>query len=431
VKDHGAARGDEHRWRVRTARVRFARPQVADIQAELRAQLMRHSNLAARNASIAIAVGSRGIANLECIVGTIVACLRSAGARPFVVPAMGSHGGATADGQRQLLASYGITEAAMGCPVHSSMDVVELDATGLSHRLWWDRWAAGADGVVLVNRIKPHTDFHGAYESGLAKMAVIGLGKEHQAAEMHRFGAAGLRDLIPAAAAKVLAMGRVLAGVATVENAYDETAAITVVPGQEILAREPALLDMARQNMPRLPIQTADLLIVDQIGKNISGTGMDTNVIGRVRIAGEPEAAAPRIRAIVATDLTPESHGNATGAGLADVITRRLFEKIDFEITYRNVFTSGFLERGKVPIVAPTDAEACACALRACGDVSPERARVVRVRSTLQLDQIQLSALSCEDVEERADVEVGPAFTCLFDEGGRLVPFATTAGRSQ
>jgi hypothetical protein len=402
--------------------VSFPRPRLTDLAGAVRGQLEAHRRLFPPTGTIAIGVGSRGVANLAEIVRSTVDTLRGWSLSPFIVPAMGSHGGATAQGQRQLLEDYGVTADAMGCDIRSSMDAVALDRGDLAHELFMDRHAHGADGVVLINRIKPHTDFHGSYESGLAKMAVIGLGKERQAIEMHRFGVPGLRDGIPRAAARVLASGKIIAAIGIVENAYDETMAIEALPASQVLAREPALLEIARANMPVLPVPALDVLIVDQLGKNISGTGMDTNVIGRMRIAGEPEPASPRIRAIMVSDLTTPSHGNATGTGLADVITRRLFDKIDVGVTYTNVFTSGFPERGKMPIVAPTDADAYACAVRACGPIEPGAERIARIRDTLHLSEVYVSAAVREDLLGRSDVEMVGGPEEMFEEGGALRP---------
>jgi hypothetical protein len=404
-------------------RVRFPRPRIDDVVDVVRRQLQAYRSIFPAGGSIAVAVGSRGIANIGAIVRAAVSSLAEAGLRPFVVPAMGSHGGATADGQAQLLADYGVSPDALGCDVRSSMDVVALDRGGLPHQLFMDRHAHGADGILLINRVKPHTDFHGRYESGLAKMAVIGLGKEQQAIEMHRFGVPGLRDGVPRAAAHVLATGKILAGLAIVENAYDETMLVEVVRADELLAREPELLEIARAHMPRLAVDALDVLVVDRLGKNISGTGLDTNVIGRMRIAGEPEPASPCITTIVVTDLTDASHGNATGTGLADVITKRLFDKIDVGVTYTNVFTSGFPERGKIPIVAPTDADAYACALRACGVIAPGAERVARIQDTLHLGEIDLSDAALAGVRGREDVTIEGGPVSAFDASGRLRAF--------
>jgi uncharacterized protein (DUF362 family) len=375
-------------------------------------------------ARIAIAAGSRGIANLPAIVRATVAGVRALGGEPFVVPAMGSHGGATAEGQAELLADLGVTEAAIECPIRSSMEVVEVPGTGAPEfRVFMDRLAYASDGVIVINRIKPHTDFHARFESGLVKMAVIGLGKRAQAEEMHRHGVAGLVDLLPRAGAQLLATGKVLLGLAIVENAYDETMTVEALTPERIMEREPELLDLARANMPRLPTDELDLLIVDRMGKEISGVGMDSNIIGRIRIPGQPEPSSPRIAKILVTDLTPGGHGNATGMGLADLTTRRMFEKIDFESTNTNVATSGFLERGKVPMVARTAREAAIWALRSCGPRIAGRERIVRILDTLHLEELYLSPAVLSEIDRSGGVEVMGSPVECFDEGGELREF--------
>lgn len=401
----------------------FPRPRVENIERAVEAQLAGCGVKVAHGSSIAIAAGSRGIANLARIIRTVALFVERAGAKPFIVPAMGSHGGATAEGQAGVLASYGITEENVGCPIRSSMEVVPLDGSGLETEVCMDRFAWESDGVILVNRIKLHTDFHGAYESGLVKMSVIGLGKERQAREMHRFGVHGLRDLVPQAARRVLGSGKILLGVAIVESACDETAQIEAIPASSILTREPALLEIARKNMPRLPVDKLDVLIIDQLGKNISGSGIDTNIIGRIRIEGEPEPASPRIGSIVVCDLTAETHGNACGMGLADVITERLHDKIDFDVTYTNIVTSGFLERGKMPVVAKTDREAVEIGLRGAGCGDPENAQIIRIRDTLHLSEILVSTTVLEKLRGRPDIEVHGPPVSLFGSSGEMRAF--------
>ena len=396
--------------KVHRVRQHFARPIITDFEAAVREQWSQCPKLIQPGASIAIAVGSRGIANLSSIVKAVVEQVRGAGAQPFIIPAMGSHGGATAEGQAKLLESYGIKNSTMGCDIRSSMEVVELERNAL----FMDRFAWESDGVILINRIKPHTDFHGEFESGLVKMAVIGLGKEKQAHHFHSFGVHGLRDLVPEAGKRILRMGKVLLGVAIVENAYDETAMIEVTPADKIVAREPALLAIAKENMPQLPVNELDVLIVDELGKNISGTGMDTNVIGRIRIAGEPEPDVPRIGSIMVRDLTAESGGNATGMGLADVVTRRFSQKVDYASTYTNIVTSGFLERGKLPVVAESDSHAFDIALRAAGCRDVASARVVRIKNTLQLGSLLVSAAVRDEIKGRSDLEIGADERSLF-----------------
>jgi hypothetical protein len=401
----------------------FRGESVQDIDGSLRGEPALRELTVKRGARLAVAVGSRGIANLARIVKSTVEILREKGAEPFIVPAMGSHGGATAEGQTALLASLGITESSVSGPIRSSMEVAPLGQGGCGIELCMDQNAFQSDGIVLINRIKPHTDFHGQYESGLVKMAVIGLGKERQAQAIHRYGVPGLRDLVPRAATDVFGTGKILLGLAIVENASDETMRIVALPGPEILSREPELLELARANLPRLPVEKLDVLIVDRLGKNISGTGMDTNVIGRIRIHGEPEPISPQIGAIVVTDLTEESHGNATGVGLADVTTRRLFNKIDFHVTNRNVVTSSFLERGKIPLVAGTDAEAVEFALRSIGGAVGAQPRVLRIRDTLHLGQLYASDALLEELSRRTEIHIlGPAVEA-FDENGCLREF--------
>jgi hypothetical protein len=400
----------------------FPRPRIDDVEAAVVAQLTNVRDAIKPGASIAIAAGSRGVANIGRIVTAVAKFVREAGAKPFVFPAMGSHGGATAEGQAEVLASYGITEQNVGCPIRASMEVVSLPHDGLKTKLFMDRLAWESDGVILINRIKPHTDFHGRFESGLFKMSVIGLGKDRQAAEMHRYAVHGLRDLVPEAAKRVFATGKIILGVGIVENAYDETAIIEAIPAVNVATREPELLDIAKQNMPRLPVDDIDVLIVDRFGKNISGTGMDTNIIGRLHIRGEPEPESPRIKMIVVADLTEESHGNATGLGFADVTTRRLRDKIDFAATYKNVFTAGFPDRAKLPFAAETDRQAVELALLAAGcDVSGQ-ARVVRIRDTLHLDELLVSDDILPALNGRRGMEILKQHVELFDSAGQLRP---------
>jgi hypothetical protein len=300
------------------------------------------------------------------------------------------------------------------------METVELARGNLPNRVYMDRLACEADGILLVNRIKPHTDFQGRYESGLAKMAVVGLGKHAQALEMHRFGVLGLRDLIPRTASVVLAGGKVLAGVAVVENAHDEVAAIEVLAAAGIMEREPALLERARQWMPSLLVDDIDVLVVDRLGKDVSGTGMDPSIIGRMRIRGEPEPLRPRIRAILVDDLTEVSHGNALGVGLADVITEQLRGKIDFAPMYENAVTSTFLERAKVPVVVATAREGLAIALSSCGALEPGRERIVRIQDTLHLSDVLVSAALRDELRGREGIEVTEETVDLFDRHGML-----------
>jgi hypothetical protein len=402
---------------------KFDASELADPLATLREQLTRLDSVIRPGTRVALAVGSRGISNLSAIVRNVAGFVKEKGARPFIVPAMGSHGGATADGQREILRLYGISEETIGVPVLASMEVVELPQASLPHRIFMDRNAYESDAVILINRIKPHTDYHGKYESGLMKMALIGLGKLEGALAVHEFGVRGLRDMLGPAATQVLAAGKIAAGIALVENALHHTMIVSVLKADEIPAEEPALLAAATKAMPRLPVDAIDVLIIDRMGKNISGVGIDTNIIGRIRVRGQADPDCPRIKAIMVSDLTDESHGNAVGLGLADVVTRKLYDKMDRHETYRNTITSGFMERGKIPLVADTDREAFDIALRSCGHVPAGQERIVRLLDTLSLQEMYVSKMIADELQGTPRIEVGRADADLFDEFGTLSTF--------
>ncbi len=402
---------------------RFAPEHIADLPAAVRQSLNASGVVVARNADVAIAVGSRGIAGLAQIVAETVRWVRDHGANPFIVPAMGSHGGATAEGQVAVLAGYGITEERMGAPIRSSMEVVSLPQGESPVAVFCDRLASGADATIVINRIKPHTSFHGRYESGLMKMMAIGLGKHRQALAVHAMGIEGLKNAMPLVAAQVLRHANILLGIAVVENAYDEPLHVRAIPAALIPREEPALLELARRHMPRLPLEKIDILVVDEMGKNISGLGMDTNVIGRLKVRGQPEPESPDIRMIIARDLTEETRGNAAGVGLADVITRRLFSRIDFPATYENVLTTGFLERARLPIIAESDRAALEIAFRAAGMPAPGQARVIRIRNTLRLGDMLVSKAALDAMAGCPDVELVGAVPALFAADGNMIPF--------
>jgi hypothetical protein len=413
------------RKRVQLTRIKqyFGNESLKDIRGGVGIELKRLSDLVKPKTSVAIAAGSRGIRNIAVIVSEVAEFVKYMGAEPFIVPAMGSHGEADARKQAEILAGYGISEKELGIPVKSSMDVVELPRGRSPFPLCMDRNAWNADAVILVNRIKPHTDFHARYESGLVKMSVIGLGKERQALNVHSFGVYGLSELIPQASREILSSGRIIGGLAIIENGYDETMEVKALRADEILEKEPGLLEKARRNMASLPVDETDLLFVDRMGKDISGVGLDPNIIGRIRITGQPEPEAPRIKAIVISDLTEASHGNAIGIGLADTITRRLYDKIDFASTYVNAKTSSFLERVKVPLVADTDREAFDIALRSCGYLAEGAEKIIRIRDTLHLDEIYVSDPVLEIIRPSANIEIISGNHELFLINGDLTPF--------
>lgn len=387
-----------------------------------------NSSLGARvsgGARVAVTAGSRGIHGIAQMTRAVVDCVRELGGVPFVLASMGSHGGATANGQKAILASYGIDESTMGAPVDATMDVVQVAKTDDGVPVVLNRLAREADAVVLVNRVKPHTSFRGPFESGLMKMMTIGLGSHRGAALAHSMGAAGLPRMIPAWGRIILKEAPIALGVAILENAYEQTAKVVAVEPDELAAVEPVLLDEARELMPRIPVNRIDVLIVDRIGKNISGTGMDPNIIGRIWLEGIEEPESPRVERIVVLDLTPETHGNANGIGLADVTTRRLVDNIDFTATYANAMTSTFLNRAYIPIVGENDREAIEIALGASGNGGNPDARVMRIRSTLELEHLQASESLLPELSVMPEVGVSdePA-EMKFDGEGNL----TTSG---
>ncbi len=400
----------------------FDNASVRDVAQATRLQLESVLPADLNGKTIAITAGSRGIRNIALVIRTVVETLRAKGAEPFIVPAMGSHGGATAEGQTGVLESLGITEAYCGAPIRASMDVVEIGQTSCGVPVFMDRHAHGADGVILVNRIKTHTDFKGDIESGLMKMAAIGLGKHAQALQLHRQGIYGIRDVMKRVAEVVLNSGKIVCGVALVENAYDDTAHIEAIPPKRIPAREAELLLWSKRMMPKLPVEDIDLMIVDEIGKNYSGTGMDTNIIGRMRIYGEAEPESPRIKYIFVRDLSEATHGNALGIGLADLTTRRVLDKIDFQVTNENVVTSTFLQRAAIPIVMDSDYDAIHTALRCCWGTDPEAARIVHIPNTLELHHIRLSEPLLDEVQALEHVELtGGPEPFRFDDKGNLI----------
>jgi len=401
----------------------FAADTVDDVEAILVAQL-ESCGLAGRiqpGQRIAVTGGSRGIANISAITRIVVDAVRAAGGVPFVMPAMGSHGGATADGQKEVLASYGLGEPDTGCPVESTMEVVELGNLDDGTPILVNRLAHEADGIVVINRVKPHTSFRGSHESGIVKMLTIGLGSHRGATMAHAQGAQGLARLIPALGEALLTRLNVVAGVALVENAYERTASITALRPEEFIAKEPLLLAEARLNMPRILARNIDLLVVDEMGKNISGTGMDTNVIGRMMLPGVKEPDEPGVARIFVRRLSDKTHGNANGVGLSDVITRQLFDTIDFDATYANAFTSTFLNRAYIPIIKANDREAIASMFEVLRIDNGATARVARIVSTLDVEHIQLSDPLARAADHPDLARVGEFEDMRFDEDGALI----------
>ncbi len=410
----------------RMARVKqqFGGPTLHDVPAAVRQALGRLRLPVRPGQSVALAVGSRGIVNIDVVTRACVDHLKGLGARPFVFPAMGSHGGGTAEGQLSVLEHYGVTETTMGCPVRATMDVVQVgEALGLP--VWLDRYAAEADWIGVINRIKPHTDFKGEIESGLFKMMTIGLGKHRGAIQAHR---ANIRHryetVITAVGREMLAKARIAFGLGLVENGYDETAKVEAFLPADIEAGERALLREAKAWMARLPFEQLDLLIVDEMGKDISGAGMDSNVIGRHGTFFEPPFGTPKITFIVVCDLTEHTAGNATGIGNADFTTRRLAGKIDWTPTYVNCLTACSPAGAKLPPVLETDRDAVAVALSCLGLDRVEDARVVRIKNTLRLAEVDVSEALLAEVAKRDDLKpVSEPAPLAFDAAGALPPF--------
>ena len=372
-------------------------------------------------AKVAVAVGSRGIANLKEIVKAVVEELKALGLQPFIVPGMASHGGATAEGQEEVLASFGVTAEEMGVPLISSMEVVELGSVD-DCPLYFDKNAFEADAVVMINRIKPHTSFKGPVESGLLKMLVIGLGNHKGATAIHSMGFDLFRELIPKAGALILDKIPPAVGVAVLENAYDETAKIVAVPGHAIPHREPGLLAEAKSFMPRLLMDSIDVLIVDEIGKDISGSGMDPNITGRVASGLTEGFNAPPIQKILVLGLTERTHGSAVGIGMADVTTRKVVASINFSYTYANCITSTIVGAAKIPMFLNTEQEALLVAVKTCNRLKPEQAKIVRIKNTLELNHIFVSGPCLAELAGREDIEVlGEPFSIEFDSGGNIL----------
>lgn len=395
--------------RMATVIQKFECPRVLDLPFTIRDELKRlHlERVVSPGQSVAIPAGSRGIANIPVILREIVAYFHSLGARPFLVPAMGSHGGGTADGQLKMLKSLGVTDEFVGAPIRATMETVVVAQTRSGLPVHFDRYASEADHVFVVGRVKPHTRFVGPVESGLHKMMLIGLGKHEGAKIYHRaILEMSFTEILEAVAEQVLKKCRVCGGMAILENAEDETALLEAVHPHEFATREPELLKLANQWLPRLPFPDVDLLIVDRIGKNISGTGMDANVIGRKfndHAATERDIA--RCRRILVRSLTPETYGNGTGIGIAEYTTKRCVDQIDHDITRINCVTGNHPEAAMIPITLPTDASAVECALQTVGMVEPENARVIQISDTLHLTKVRVSEAYFEQVRNAPNLQ--------------------------
>ncbi|MBV8383403.1 MAG: DUF2088 domain-containing protein [Planctomycetaceae bacterium] len=402
------------------ARVRqpVPQPRVDNVPGTIR-RLILESRLRERikpGGRIALGIGSRGITVLPVATRAAVEALQQMGYRPYIVAAMGSHGGATPEGQRALLADFGITPEAMGVEVRTDMDTVVLGTSPVGLPIYFDKNASEADGIVLMNRVKPHTDFHSSHESGIVKMMVIGLGKRQGAEQVHKLGLRGMKEVLPAVGRFLIKNTRFALGLAILENADDLPAEIVAVEPEAALDVEPALLERARGLMARLPFDQIDVLIVGELGKNYSGAGMDPNVIGRQMIETQPDLDRPIITRLAVLDASAESHGNLVGIGFADLATERLVAKIDPEPFRVNVLTSCCLERARIPITLPTDRDVFEAALQTCWRIDPSEARLVIIPNTLELNTLWVTP------PLKDEVRAHPHLTLETDD--RPIPFS-------
>jgi len=398
----------------------FDAPRVESIADAVAREMHKLDSKIRPGMSIAVGVGSRGVARLAEIVRTAVAELKRRGARPFIVPAMGSHGGATPRGQLEVLSGYGVTPEALDVQFDASMETSLLGTTAAGMPIYWSSAALRADAVFPINRVKPHTDFHGDVESGLSKMLAIGFGKQKGAATVHLRGFDTFHEVVPEAARVVFEKVNVLGGLATVENALEDVAHLEVVPGDRIAAREPELVRMSRSLIGRIPFDGLDVLVVDYLGKDISGMGMDPNVTGRYAVRHITDPRNPKKLAVLR--LTELTHGNACGLGVADVATRGVVENIDYQKFWTNVVASTELTNGKTPIWVPDDRSAIALAIATCPRVDRLAPRLVRIESTLHLRELWVSeALWQSDGRAQSSLRaVGEPYEMSFGPDGNL-----------
>lgn len=370
---------------------------------------------------IAITAGSRGIANVALTTKCLVEFVKSCGGIPFVVPAMGSHGGATAEGQAEILHGYGITEEYIGCPILSSMEVKKIGKNEEGGDVFIDRYAAEADGIILGCRVKPHTAFRGPYESGMMKMMAIGLGKQYGAEVCHEAGFKNMAKNVPLFGRAILKHAPVLFALPTIENAFDETCRIEAVAAEEIPEREPELLKEAFSYMPRIWVDACDVLVVDQIGKNFSGDGMDPNITGT--FCSPYASGGIDAQRVAVLDLSPETHGNGIGLGYSSATTARVFHKLDLSSMYPNAITCTVLGGVRIPIVMESDREAIQVCIRTCNEIDKEHPRIVRIPNSLHLGEIQLSEAYYEEALKNPNLTIlSEPEELPFDEDGNLWP---------
>jgi hypothetical protein len=393
---------------------------IADIRASTSEALLalRLAQRIQPGMRIGIPVGSRGISQIVPVLSEAVRAVQAQGAIAVLVAAMGSHGGGTAEGHLKVLSQLGVTAEALGAPIYGSVDVVEISTLPDGTSIYFDKRLRECDALLVINRVKPHTSFHGPLESGLVKMLVVGCGKVQGAETFHRCPAEELSQRLEMMGREILRSIHVLGGLALLENGRKQIESVTPVWPDRLIEQEAELLVKAKALLPRLPVQKLDLLVVDRIGKDITGTGMDTNVIGRTGIP-EVDPVGPKIRRIVALDLSDGSHGNANGVGLADLVTQRLVNKIDFKTTYLNTLTATFVERAKLPITLRSDREVIEAALRTIG--SPVAPRIIRIQHTAALAHMWVSEALIDEVLATGAAVIDHSSSCWsFDAGGNL-----------
>lgn len=397
----------------------FDDTKLENIEETLKQQLEQVRDRVKPGAEIAIAVGSRGTDALVDITSTTVQFLKDLGAKPFIVPSMGSHGGATGPGQKAVLEHLGVTEESAGCEIRSSMEVVKIDKLDNGLPIYMDKYASEADGIVVINRVKPHTAFRGKVESGIMKMISIGLGKQKGAEACHQLGFKHMAEHVPAMARIAIDKKSILFAVATVENAFDKVAKLEVLKAEEIEDKEPDLQTLAKKLLPKINIDQIDVLIIDQIGKNISGDGMDPNITGRYPT---PYAhGGPDVTKMAVLDLTPQTEGNANGVGTADFTTQRLVDKMDREATYANGLTSTVVGPTHISTAMPTDKAAIQAAIKTCNILDFTKVRMVRIKDTLHVGEIEVSESLLDHVSEHPNMEqVSDLYELFFDEEGNL-----------
>lgn len=404
--------------KVVKVRQKFEGQHIENIEKEIADQLVNTKLLykIEKGQKVAITVGSRGIANIPLITKEIVNHVRMAGGEPFIVPTMGSHGGASAEGQVKMLKGLGITEESVGAPIYSSMEVVKIGETSNGLPVYMDKIANDADAIVVVNRIKSHVAFTGDYESGLMKMIAIGLGKQQGASICHDLFAE-MSENIRRIAKVVIERKNIVFGVGIIENAYDETYKIIAMPKEEIEQEEPKLLLEAKSKMAKIYFNEFDVLVVDEMGKNITGSGIDTNVIGRYHTPYG--SGGPNITKMVALDLTEQSQGNANGMGIVDFISKRFYDKIRLDQTYPNAITSTISQSVKIPMTLENDKLAIASAIKTCNTFDKSKVRLVRIKNTLKLDIIYISESLLEEASANPNLEIigNPEFFDFNSEG--------------